>query len=89
MDEIAIVADKIIYQAGDQPNEHLSVIAKILVKINASSDGQKLFSDIIMPYNTLERLNHEMKKFESTLSTEQCGFESEVNIKVKTEIKSE
>ena len=53
VDENANLCDKIIFKVGKQPDKDLSVIAKILAKINESSEGEKLFGDIKMPFSTM------------------------------------
>ena len=89
VNEIANLADKIIFKVGKQPDKDLSVIAKILAKICESSDGEKLFGDIKMPFSTMERLKSEMKIFESESSPVQFAFDSDHSRKVKTEIQLE
>ena len=89
VDEIANLADKIIFKVGKQTHKDLSVIAKILAKICESSEGEKLFSDIKMPFSTMERLKSEMKIFERASSPVQFAFDSDHSRKVKTEIQLE
>ena len=40
LDVISLLADKIIFKVGKQPDKDLSVIAKILAKICESSEGE-------------------------------------------------
>ena len=89
VDEIANLADKIIFKVGKQPDKDLTVIAKILAKICESSEGEKLFSDIKMPFSTMEQLKSEMKMFETSSSPVQFAFDSDHSRKVKTEIQLE
>ena len=85
VDEIAIAADEIISKVDKESDKHLSVIAKILVKINKSTEGKKLFGEIKIPYGSLERLKSEMEMYESTSYT----FEADDIMKIKSEIKLE
>ena len=89
VDENANLADKMIFKVGKQPDKDLSAIAKIIAKINESSEGEKLFGDIKMPFSTMERLKSEMKIFESASSPVQFAFDSDLSRKVKTEIQLE
>ena len=87
IDEIANIADKIIFKVGIQPDKDLDILAKILVKVSGTStEGKKLIQEMKMPISSLERLKKEMKKFEMDSNPEQFAFDSDHIKKVKNEI---
>ena len=70
IDELAVIAKKIIYQVGNQPDKDLATIARILAKVNEIQQGKDLISDINLPFGTFNRLKTEMMKFDLTSNQE-------------------
>ena len=70
IDELAIIAKKIIYQVGNQPDKDLATIARILAKVNEIQEGKDLINEINLPFGTFNRLKAEMMKFDLTSNQE-------------------
>ena len=84
IDENAILISEIVSREDDNVND-LEIIAKILAKMKALSEGKKLITDMKLSYGAFEMLRSEMKKFEFNARPEQFAFESDSGRKIKTE----
>ena len=70
IDELAVIAKKIIYQVGNQPDKDLATIARILAKVNEIQQGKDLINEINLPFGTFNRLKTEIMKFDLTSNQE-------------------
>ena len=80
IDEIAILVQEIVSRNNltqNSPNKDLVVIARILAKLNSTSEGKKLIGDMNLSFSAFEMLKAEMKKFELNLDHNQFVFESD------------
>ena len=85
VEEIANMADKIIFKVGSQQDKDLSMIAKILAKIFEFSEGKNLLDEVRLPPSTMERLKTEINCFQKKCNPEHFAFDSDHCRKVKTE----
>ena len=89
IDEIANIVIQIVGNSGNEFNKDLSMIAKILSKINAIQEGKKLIGEMKMSLSAFEKLQTEMRRFENNPDPRQFAFDSDHSRKVKTEIQLE
>ena len=84
IDEIANLVQEIVSKDSEGHREDLVVIARIVTKLNLTSEGKKLIGDMNLSFSAFEKLKAEMKKFELNLDPNQFAFDFESN-KIKNE----
>ena len=62
--ELANLVNEIVSKVGEEKNEDLVLIAKILAKIDGSVEGKNLIANMKMSFSAFQRLNSEMKRFD-------------------------
>ena len=77
IDEIANLVSEIVSKDGYGKNKDFEIIAKILAKLNATSEGEKLINDMKLSYGSFMKLRNEMKKFEFNPDHTQFAFDSD------------
>ena len=88
IDEIASLVREIVSRNDVQqnsPNKDLVVIARILAKLNSTSEGKKLIGDMNLSFSAFEMLKAEMKKFEIDPHPSQFAFDSDCK-RIKKEL---
>ena len=83
LENVAKIVEKIVLE---DKREDLEMIARILVQIEQTEDGKKLVGGMTMSLCASDKLRTEMKKLDSTLRPDDFAFDSDQNVKVKTEI---
>ena len=65
IDEIGHIAETIYKRVGNLANKDFENVARILAKVNESSEGMKLIDEMKISFGASKRLFLEMKKFEA------------------------
>ena len=91
IDQITNLVSEIVSKYEFGQNKDFGIIAKMLAKLNANSEGEKLINEMKLSYGAFMKLRGEMKKFEFNPDHTQFTFDSGLSsmcsssIKVKSE----
>ena len=77
IDEMANLVSEIVSNDQNGQNKDFEIIARILAKLNSTSEGEKLINDMKLSYGAFMKLRSEMKKFEFNPDHTQFAFDSD------------
>ena len=77
IDQITNLVSEIVSKYEFGQNKDFGIIAKMLAKLNANSEGEKLINEMKLSYGAFMKLRREMKKFEFNQDHLQSAFDSD------------